>query len=110
MTFKWLIACVSVVAVAWIAQNAELACAQGGAPLETDDPETPGDGHWEINLATIGHHTPGRWEIQAPDADINYGWGADVQLKLAIPWVFVNESGLPAAGGLDRGRGLRVCR
>ena len=25
--------------------------AQGGPPLITDDPGTPGDGHWEINIA-----------------------------------------------------------
>ena len=29
--------------------------AQGGPPLVTDDPDTPGDGHWEINLAAIAN-------------------------------------------------------
>ena len=59
----------------------------------TDDPETPGDGHWEINLATIGEHTLRRWDIAAPDADINYGWGEHIQLKVDAPWAFVHESG-----------------
>lgn len=69
----------------------------------TDDPETPGDGHWEINLATIAAHTSGRWEVAAPDADINYGWGEHIQLKLDVPWNFVHQtdqgwkSGLGAA-------------
>jgi hypothetical protein len=41
----------------------------------TDDPDTPGDGHWENNLAIIATHTSGRWVLAAPDADLNYGWG-----------------------------------
>lgn len=75
-----------------LAVGSQSALAQGGPPLVTDDPETPGDGHWEINLATTGNHTSGRWEIAAPDADINYGWGEHTQLKLDIPWNFVHES------------------
>jgi len=43
-----------------------LARAQGGPPMVTDDPDTPGDGHWEINLAAIGAHTPGRFDLAAP--------------------------------------------
>ncbi len=78
----------------------EAAFAQGGPPLVTDDPETPGDGHWEINLATMGTRTSGRWEIAAPDADINYGWGEHVQLKLDVPWVFVHETDLHWKSGL----------
>src|ERR1700720_2810065 len=74
---------------------ARSALAQGGPPLVTDDPETPGDGHWEINLATVAEHTVGRWAVAAPDADINYGWGEHVQLKLDVPWLFVHESGQP---------------
>jgi len=84
--------CVRVAAVAVLMVASEAAFAQGGPPLVTDDPETPGDGHWEINLATIASHTSGRWEIAAPDADINYGWGEHVQLKLDVPWNFVHES------------------
>jgi hypothetical protein len=95
--------CVRLAAVALLVFASEAAFAQGGPPLVTDDPETPGDGHWEINLATIASHTSGRWEIAAPDADINYGWGEHVQLKLDVPWNFVHEtdqrwkSGLGAA-------------
>jgi hypothetical protein len=76
------------------------ALAQGGPPMVTDDPETPGDGHWEINLATIGQHTSGRWDVSAPDADINYGWGEHVQLKVDAPWLFVHEDGQPWKSGL----------
>jgi Putative MetA-pathway of phenol degradation len=84
--------CVCFVAFASAVVGSDAALAQGGPPLVTDDPETPGDGRWEINLATIGGHTAGRWDIAAPDADINYGWGAHVQLKLDVPWSFVHAS------------------
>jgi hypothetical protein len=69
------------------------ALAQGGPPMLTDDPGTPGDGHWEINLGAIAAHPPGRWSIAAPDADINYGWGDHVQLKVDVPWVSSREDG-----------------
>jgi hypothetical protein len=84
--------CIRMVAVAVLAVASADAQAQGGPPLVTDDPDTPGNGDWEINLATIGVHTPGRWEIDVPNVDINYGWGENIQLKLQTPWVFTQES------------------
>src|SRR5438445_482716 len=36
------------------------ALAQGGPPMVTDDPETPGDGHWEINIGAIATRTVGK--------------------------------------------------
>jgi hypothetical protein len=83
-----------------LALVSQSAVAQGGPPLVTDDPETPGDGHWEINLAAIGTHTSGRREIAAPDADINYGWGEHVQLKVDVPWVLGDETGQRWKSGL----------
>lgn len=53
--------------------------------MVTDDPGTPGDGHWEINLASIGSRSSSYWLIAVPDADINYGWGERVQLKIDTP-------------------------
>jgi hypothetical protein len=74
--------------------------AQGGPPLVTDDPDTPPDGHWEINLAAIGVHSSGQKQLSLPDADINYGWGNHVQLKLDTPWVLSEADGEPAKSGL----------
>ena len=77
------------------------ALAQGGPPMVTDDPETPGAGKWEINLGALGSRArSGRWEVSAPDADINYGWGDRVQLKLDVPWTFVREPGERWKSGL----------
>ena len=67
--------------------------AQGGPPMVTDDPGTPGAGHWEINFGAISTHTRGRTEIAAPDVDLNYGWGEHIQLKIDAPWVAAGESG-----------------
>jgi hypothetical protein len=81
------------------------ALAQGGPPMVTDDPDTPGNGHWEINLAGQGSRSrPGRWEVSLPDADINYGWGDHVQLKVDVPWTFVRESGESWKSGLGAGQ------
>jgi hypothetical protein len=59
--------------------------AQGGPPFITDDPGTPGNRHWEINLGWIGDHNPGNAYYQLPDFDINYGWGDRIQLKYELP-------------------------
>jgi hypothetical protein len=74
--------------------------AQGGPPLVTDDPETPGANHWEINLAATGDRTSAGWQIAAPNADINYGWGEHTQLTLQVPWNLVQEPGQPWKSGL----------
>jgi hypothetical protein len=60
--------------------TAALACAQGGPPFITDDPGTPGNRHWEINLGLLGNHNPAHSSYQLPNIDINYGWGDRIQL------------------------------
>ena len=59
--------------------------AQGGPPFRTDDPETPGNRHWEINFGWIGDRNPAAGAYQVPDFDINYGLGDRIQLKYEIP-------------------------
>jgi hypothetical protein len=59
--------------------------AQAGPPFRTDDPETPGNRHWEINFGFIADHNPGAAYYQTPDFDINYGWGDRIQLKYELP-------------------------
>ena len=61
-----------------------VACA--GPPLLTNDPDTPGSGAWEINLAATGSHTRGGWNVDAPDMDVNRGVGERIQLSLHLPW------------------------
>lgn len=54
--------------------------AQGGPPFITDDPATPGNRQWEINLAATAAHNPGHSSFQLPVVDVNYGWGDRIQL------------------------------
>jgi hypothetical protein len=80
------------------------ALAQGGPPLLTDDPGTPGNGHWEINVAVIVDAAPGAsapvaYTYETPIIDLNYGWGARVQLKLEWPWLERAGAGGLAASG-----------
>jgi hypothetical protein len=63
--------------------TASLAYAQGGPPFITDDPGTPGNRQWEINLGLIGNHNPGHSSYQLPNIDINYGWGDRIQLMFS---------------------------
>src|ERR1043166_6823829 len=72
---------------------ASTARAQGGPPLLTDDPGTPGPGHWEINLAaTMERGRAGR-TFELPLLDITYGVGERIQLKFEAPWVPATGAG-----------------
>ena len=63
----------------------QAAAGQGGPPFRTDDPETPGNHHWEINFGFIGDRNPAAGAYQLPDFDFNYGLGDRIQLKYEIP-------------------------
>ena len=65
--------------------------AQGGPPLITDDPETPGNGHWEINVAWTLSQKQNERLFAIPLLDINYGFGEHVQLKAEVPWLVLQD-------------------
>jgi hypothetical protein len=67
------------------------AWAAGGPPMLTDDPGTPGDGHWEINIAALSSTSQAATTYQLPLIDMNYGVGDRVQLKIEMPWLFQEE-------------------
>lgn len=62
------------------------AFAQGGPPMLTDDPGTPGPGHWEINLALSQERTSVERATDLPILDLNYGVGDRIQLNYGIAW------------------------
>jgi hypothetical protein len=74
-----------------------VARAQGGPPFRTDDPETPGNKHWEINFGWIGDRNPATGAYQVPDFDFNYGLGDRIQLKYEIPIAIEETRAQPAA-------------
>ena len=56
--------------------------AQGGPPMITDDPGTPGPRKWEINLAVAWAHRPAETSLDMPAIDLNYGLGERIQPTL----------------------------
>lgn len=74
--------------------------AQGGPPMITDDPGTPGNGKWEINLAVVFDRRPSEVAFDAPAIDINYGVGESIQLTLQTAPVILKRSDHGALGGL----------
>ena len=73
--------------------------AQGGPPLITDDPDTPGPGYWEINLSGFFEKNRRERRFETPRLDVNYGVGRRIQLKYEMPWVEVGPPGQPTRSG-----------
>jgi len=89
-----------LVAFAIYALRAGTAWGQGGPPMITDDPGTPGDKKWEINLAVAFEHRPGETAADFPAIDLNYGVGEHIQLTLQGGPVLLKRRGHGLIGGL----------
>jgi hypothetical protein len=74
--------------------------AQGGPPMITDDPGTPGNGKWENNIAIIFEHRTDETSIDLPEIDLNYGVGEHVQLTLQNAPVLLKREDHGPIGGL----------
>ena len=74
--------------------------AQGGPPLLTDDPGTPGNRNWEINISSTQFWSNTERALQSPLLDINYGLGDRIQLKYQVPYLFNSNNGAPFKGGV----------
>lgn len=68
--------------------------------MVTDDPGTPGNGHWEINLAWMGEHDTGETTQDVPLLDMNYGVGERLQQKYEVPWLLVHDASATSRVGL----------
>src|SRR3954452_4474585 len=73
---------------------------QGGPPMITDDPGTPGPNKWEINLAVAFDHRPDETSWDSPAIDLNYGAGERIQLTLQTAPVLLKRSHDGPIGGL----------
>ena len=74
--------------------------AQGGPPMLTDDPGTPGAGVLEIYLSYIEQKTRQERLRIVPHVDFNYGLGEQIQLKYETSWLL---SEAPDGGGTKSG-------
>ena len=72
---------------------ATAARAQGGPPFLTNDPGTPGQANWEINLGAMQTITRGYDSYQVPQIDLNFGVGDRIQLTYEVPYVVQNSGG-----------------
>ena len=88
------------IALALCAFATHEARAQGGPPMITDDPGTPGDKKWEINLALAFEHRPGETAFDLPAIDLNYGVGEHIQLTLQGGPALLKRNGHGLIGGL----------
>jgi len=79
---------------------AHVAFGQGGPPMITDDPGTPGNGKWENNFAIAFEHRPGQTAYDVPGIDLNYGLGDQIQLTLQTAPVLLKRSGHGLIGGI----------
>lgn len=66
----------------------------------TDDPGTPGNGHWENNFAIIFSHPPNEWALDAPGLDLNYGLGDHLQLTLQTSLALLKQADKGLVAGL----------
>jgi hypothetical protein len=82
--------------------------AQGGPPLETDDPGTPGPGRVELNVSAQAEWEVGGTTYDAPRLDANVGVGSHLQLKLEVPWRVATAPAQPTETGLGNvGLGIK---
>ena len=73
--------------------------AQAGPPFLSNDPGTPGNGYWEINLAAAQTIERGSASYQLPQIDVNFGIGDRIQLTYQIPYVVDTRDGQSSHAG-----------
>lgn len=74
--------------------------ASAGPPLQTDDAGTPGNKHWEINIAYTLDKRHTTTTHETPILDVNYGVGENIQFKYEVPWLVLHENGSGTKSGL----------
>jgi hypothetical protein len=67
--------------------------AQAGPPLLSNDPGTPGNGNWEINIASAQSISRNVAAYQVPQIELNFGLGDRIQLTYQVPYVIQAQTG-----------------
>jgi Putative MetA-pathway of phenol degradation len=78
------------------------AFAQGGPPYYTNDPGTPGDLNWEINIGYMPFLYSDQSVSHTPDVDINFGVGERIQLTYENAWLRVHNPSSATEYGLGQ--------
>jgi hypothetical protein len=101
-TFGPVVGSRSLILVLVLAFAATTAHAQGGPPYYTNDPGTPGNLNWEINLAYMPFLYSNQSVSHTPDVDINFGVGERIQLTYENAWLRVQDPSSAAKYGLGQ--------
>ncbi len=80
----------------------EFAFAQGGPPYYTNDPGTPGNLNWEINIGYMPFYYTNQSVSHTPDLDINFGIGDRIQLTYETAWLRVQNPDSPVKYGMNQ--------
>jgi hypothetical protein len=78
------------------------AFAQGGPPYYTNDPGTPGNLNWEINIGYMPFFYSDQSVSHTPDVDINFGIGDRIQLTYENAWLRVQDPASATKFGLGQ--------
>jgi hypothetical protein len=92
----------SLILILALAFAATTAHAQGGPPYYTNDPGTPGNLNWEINLGYMPFLYSNQSVSHTPDVDINFGVGERIQLTYENAWLRVQDPSSAAKYGLGQ--------
>jgi hypothetical protein len=79
------------------------AYAQAGPPFLTNDPGTPGQANWEINVGSMQTVARAGASYQAPQIDLNFGLGDRVQLTYEVPFVLATGTRQAVQSGWGNG-------
>jgi len=75
---------------------------QGGPPYYTNDPDTPGNYNWEINIGYMPFFNSNQSVCHVPDVDINFGVGDRIQLTYENAWLRVQNPSSATKFGLGQ--------
>ena len=89
--------------IALFALASGIARAQAGPPFLTNDPGTPGNAHWEINLGSMQTIARGVASYQAPQIDLNFGVGDRIQLTYELPYILQTSTSQAQKSGWGNG-------
>jgi hypothetical protein len=76
--------------------------AQGGPPYYTNDPGTPGNFNWEINVGYMPFFYSNNSVSHTPDVDINFGIGDRIQLTYESAWLRVQNPSSATKFGMNQ--------
>jgi len=99
----WIKTAIPLCAIALFVLGPGTARAQAGPPFLSNDPGTPGNANWEINLGSMQTVARSVSSYQLPQIDLNFGVGDRIQLTYEIPYILQTSASQPLESGWGNG-------